>query len=194
MKLLLASSSPWRRTLLQRLGLPFECASPDVDESPLPGEAPANTAQRLARCKAQALAAAHPDTLVIGSDQVCELNGQALGKPGTLQNAREQLLACSGQTALFHTGLCLFNTGNGQMLESLDRYEVGFRQLTETEIDVYLAREDVLGCAGSFRAEGLGIALFERMAGEDFNALVGLPLISLCRLLRQAGLNPLQAS
>jgi septum formation protein len=194
LKLLLASSSPWRRELLARLGLPFDCASPQVDECPLPDEAPADTALRLAEAKARALAADHPGTLIIGSDQVCELDGQALGKPGTLANARNQLLACSGQTAIFHTGLCLYNTTTRVAFRSLDHYLVNFRRLDAGEIDAYLAREDVLGCAGSFRAEGLGIGLFERMAGDDFNSLVGLPLISLCRLLREAGLNPLLAA
>jgi septum formation protein len=192
-KLLLASSSPWRRELLARLQLPFDSASPDIDENALPGEVPADTALRLAEAKARALAGKHPETLIIGSDQVCELDGKALGKPGTLANAKAQLLACSGQTAVFHTGLCLYNTTTRVALKTLDQYLVNFRRLTVGEIDAYLAKEDVLGCAGSFRAEGLGVALFERMAGDDFNSLVGLPLVSLCRLLREAGFNPLAA-
>jgi septum formation protein len=190
-KLLLASSSPWRRELLARLQMPFDWASPDINESALPGEVPADTALRLAEAKARALADSFPDTLVIGSDQVCELMGKALGKPGSLVNAKAQLQACSGQTAVFHTGLCVYNTTTKVVLKSLDHYLVTFRRLEEQEIDAYLAREDVLGCAGSFRAEGLGVALFERMAGDDFHSLVGLPLVSLCRLLRAAGLNPL---
>jgi septum formation protein len=192
-KLLLASSSPWRRELLARLQLPFDCASPDIDESALPGEVPADSALRLAEAKARALAGSYPETLIIGSDQVCELDGMALGKPGSPANAKAQLMACSGRTAVFHTGLCLYNTTTKVALKSLDQYLVTFRRLDETEIDAYLAKEDVLGCAGSFRAEGLGIALFERMAGDDFNSLVGLPLVSLCRLLREAGFNPLAA-
>lgn len=185
MSLVLASTSRYRRELLQRLGLPFECASPEVDETPLNGEAPLALATRLAAAKAAEVAARHPGAWVIGSDQVADLNGQSLGKPGTVEAACAQLAAMSGQTVRFHTAVCL--SGNGDSFTALDLTEVRFRVLERDEITRYVATEQPLDCAGSFKCEGLGISLFEAIDNRDPSALIGLPLIALCRLLRQAG-------
>lgn len=192
MQLVLASSSTYRKALLQRLGLPFASAAPDIDETPLQGEAVNALTQRLALGKARALAPQWPNAWLIGSDQACQVDSHILGKPGSFDRAREQLLLCSGRTVEFHTALTLFNSSHGTVLCSHDVFTVRFRTLTEQEISFYLQAEQPYDCAGSFKAEGLGIALFEEMAGKDFHSLLGLPLISLCNLLRQAGLNPLQ--
>jgi len=183
--LILASGSRYRQELLGRLGMPFEAWSPDVDERPLPGEAPAATAARLARAKAQAGAGRFPGAWIIGSDQVADLGGEPIGKPGTRSKAREQLLAMSGRTVRFHTALCLLGPHGPR--EALVTTEVDFRPLTGAEIDRYLDREDALDCAGSAKSEGLGIALLASLEGDDPTALVGLPLIALCALLREAG-------
>ncbi|WP_255516308.1 Maf family protein [Luteimonas suaedae] len=184
MRLVLASTSPYRRDLLRRLRLPFEVARPDVDESPRAAESPAALAQRLARAKAAAVSAA--DTWTIGSDQVAELDGRALGKPGGRDAARAQLAAMSGTEVRFLTALALRH-GDGRCLEALDVTVVRFRSLTGDEIARYVDAEQPFDCAGSFKAEGLGIALFEAIASEDPTALVGLPLIATARLLREAG-------
>lgn len=191
MQLLLASSSTYRKALLQRLGLPFACATPAVDETPMPGEPVQELTRRLAEAKARTLARRFPQTLIIGSDQACAVDGRILGKPGDFQRARAQLQACSGRAVQFHTAVALLDTAEDRLLQSHDVYTVQFRPLTDAEIEHYLEVEQPWDCAGSFKAEGLGIALFERMEGADFHSLVGLPLISLCRLLREAGLNPL---
>jgi len=191
MQLVLASSSSYRKALLQRLGLPFACATPGIDETPLPAETVATLTQRLALAKAQALVQDWPHAWLVGSDQACQVDGHILGKPGSFERAREQLLLCSGRTVEFHTALVLLNSFTGKTLASHDVFSVRFRELTEDEIGFYLRTEQPYDCAGSFKAEGLGIALFEEMAGKDFHSLLGLPLISLCDLLRQAGLNPL---
>lgn len=191
MPLVLASSSPYRKALLQRLGLPFASASPDIDETQLPGEPVAALTQRLALAKARALAPAWPEALLIGSDQACQVDIQILGKPGSFGRAREQLLLCSGKTVEFHTALVLLDSCRDTALSRHDVFSVRFRTLSDAEITHYLHTEQPYDCAGSFKAEGLGIALFEEMAGKDFHSLLGLPLISLCSLLRQAGLNPL---
>ncbi|WP_312708829.1 Maf family nucleotide pyrophosphatase [Stenotrophomonas sp.] len=183
--LLLASTSRYRRDLLQRLGLPFDCARPDVDETPAAGEAPAALAVRLAAAKAAEVAARHPGAWVIGSDQVADLDGQPLGKPGTVDAACAQLAAMSGKTVRFHTAISL--TRNGDSLTAVDVTEVRFRVLGQDEIVRYVAAEQPLDCAGSFKCEGLGISLFEAIDNRDPTALVGLPLIALCGLLRQAG-------
>ena len=189
MALILASSSPWRRALLERLGLPFECVSPDVDETPLAGEAPADLAARLARAKAAAVGAANPEAWVIGSDQVACLQGRILGKPGGFERAREQLHACSGARVEFLTGLCL---QHGEYTDCVvEPFAVEFRDLQAAEIETYLRRDTPYDCAGSFRWESLGIALFRRLDGADPTALEGLPLIRLCQMLRSAGLDPL---
>lgn len=185
-RLILASTSAYRRTLLERLGLPFDAARPDVDETPLPGEAPAALAARLARAKAEAVAAGAGDAWTIGSDQVAELDGRPLGKPGTTENAIAQLRAMSARAVRFHTALCLAGP-DGRRREHLDLTVVRFRTLGEDEIARYVARERPLDCAGSFKCEGLGIALFEAIENRDPTALVGLPLIATARLLREAG-------
>lgn len=191
MQLVLASSSPYRRALLARLGLPFEHASPDIDETPQPGEDVQSLVCRLALGKAAALAPVWPDALIIGADQACLLGEQILGKPGTRENAHQQLRACSGQSVDFYTALVLYDSQTGSWQQSLDHFSVQFRELQDAEITYYLQREEPFDCAGSFKVEGLGISLFSSMRGKDHNSLIGLPLLSLCELLRQAGLNPL---
>lgn len=191
MQLVLASSSSYRKNLLQRLGLPFVSASPEIDESIIPNETVQTLTARLARAKALKLAPDFPAALVIGSDQACLCDKRILGKPGSHTKAIEQLQFCSGKSAHFHTALALLNTKTGECLLSHDIYTVHFRELTLDEIEYYLQQERPFDCAGSFKAEGLGIALFSGMQGQDFHSLIGLPLISLCHLLRQSGLNPL---
>ncbi|HCW90400.1 MAG TPA: septum formation inhibitor Maf [Marinobacter sp.] len=190
--LVLASSSPYRRQLLERLGLPFECASPDIDESPSQGESPEQLAIRLSETKARALATRYPAHWIIGSDQVAVLPGGAIaGKPGDHRRAAEQLRQSSGNTVTFLTGLCLLDSATGEAAVRCVPYRVDFRELTESEIDSYLTAEQPWDCAGSFKMEGLGIALFREMQGSDPNSLTGLPLIALTDLLRKRGLNPL---
>ncbi|MCC4601453.1 Maf family protein [Xanthomonas melonis] len=184
-RLILASTSVYRRELLGRLRLDFATARPEVDEQPQPGEAPDALASRLATEKAAAIATQAPDAWVIGSDQVADLDGRALGKPGTLDQARAQLSAMSGRTVRFHTAVSL--VGPDRRLHALDMTEVQLRPLTAVEIERYLAAEPALDCAGSFKCEGLGISLFDAIRSNDPTALVGLPLIALARLLRQAG-------
>jgi len=183
----LGSSSPYRRELLGRLQLPFSVVVPDVDESPRPGEPPAQLAQRLALAKAQAVALQHPQALVIGSDQVAELNGHALGKPGSHQRARAQLQAMSGQSVCFHTAVALCCLDSGHSTSALAQVRVQFRVLQGDEIERYLQAEQPYDCAGSAKSEGLGIALLERIESDDPTALIGLPLIHTARLLRGAG-------
>lgn len=186
--LVLASTSPFRRELLARLQLPFEIAAPDVDETPLAGEPPAATAERLAELKARAVARHFPDALTIGSDQVAFHGSQRFGKPGTRANAVAQLRSMSGKVVVFHTGLCLLNAGTGRLHVRGIATEVKFRELADAEIERYLDREDALNCAGSAKSEGLGIALLEYLRGDDPSALVGLPLIALCEMLRAEGI------
>lgn len=186
-RLILASTSPYRRDLLSRLQVPFEAVAPDADESPLPGEAPAETAERLAEAKARAVASAFPGCLIIGSDQVAHMGERRFGKPGTRENATAQLRAMSGKSVVFHTGLCLLNTATGRVHLRGIPTEVRFRELSDEEIRRYLDKEDALNCAGSARSEGLGISLLEYLRGDDPNALVGLPLIALCEMLRAEG-------
>ncbi len=184
--LVLASTSRYRRELLGRLGLPFAVDRPEVDEAPLAGESPEGTAVRLARAKASAVALRHPGAWVIGSDQVADLDGRALGKAGAREPALAQLQACSGQRVVFHTALCLLRD-DGSPLAALDRTEVVFRTLDRDDILRYLDAEQPYDCAGSFKCEGLGITLFEAIHSQDPTALVGLPLIALSRALRAAG-------
>lgn len=194
-RLILASSSPARRALLGRLGLEFDCLSPEVDERALPGETAAQTAQRLAVAKARAVAALHPEALVIGADQVaeCPVPGGTmhLGKPLTPEAAVAQLQQCSGQAVWFWTALALVGparAGNGPALwQHLDRTCVQFRTLDRAEIERYVAFDQPLGCAGSFRAESLGISLFQALHSADPTALIGLPLLALCQGLRDQG-------
>lgn len=189
--LVLASTSPYRRALLERLGLTFVTASPDVDESRRVGEPAQVLVLRLAEAKARAVAAAHPNALIIGSDQVACLDETILGKPGDRANAIAQLERASGRAVRFQTGLCVLDTRNGQAQTCVEPFHVHFRPLTRLQIEGYLDREQPYDCAGSFKSEGLGIALFERLEGEDPNALIGLPLIRLIRLLEAAGIDPL---
>jgi septum formation protein len=185
--LILASTSPFRRELLGRLGLPFDVANPQTDESPLPGETPEEIALRLSEAKARAVAEMHPDALIIGSDQVATVDGKIYGKPGTHERAVEQLHALSGKTVNFFTGLCLLNARTGEAEVRGVPMLVTFRQLRDHEIENYLRREPAYNCAGSAKSEGLGIALLSSMRGDDPNALVGLPLIALCDMLRKQG-------
>jgi len=188
MKIVLASTSRYRRDLLARLGLPFDVASPGVDESALPGEAPDRLAARLALAKARAVAATMPAALVIGSDQVAWCDGKALGKPGTHENAVVQLRHLSGKTAMFFTAVSVVNSDSGLATSRIVPYEIGFRLLDDALIERYLRQEQPYDCAGSAKSEGLGIALLSRMSGDDPNALVGLPLIALVDLLREHGI------
>ncbi|TRZ65086.1 MAG: septum formation inhibitor Maf [Rhodocyclaceae bacterium] len=187
MPMILASTSLFRRELLARLQMPFEVVAPDADETPLPGEAPAQTAERLAVSKARAVAAKFPAALIIGSDQIAYCGNQQFGKPGTRQNAMAQLQAMRGKAVIFHTGLCLMNSASGRLQVSGIPTEVRFRTLSDEEINHYLDREDALNCAGSAKSEGLGITLLDYMRSDDPTALVGLPLIALCRMLRAEG-------
>ena len=189
--LVLASTSPYRRELLSRLGLPFSVASPDTDESPRPGEAAEALALRLAETKARAVAPAYPQALIIGSDQVAIANGKIYGKPGTHERAVSQLQELSGQSVNFYTALCLYDSRNDSRQICGVPTQVKFRSLSNSEIENYLAREPAYNCAGSAKSEGLGIALLDSLSGDDPNALVGLPLIALCAMLRQVGMNPL---
>ncbi|WP_372636506.1 nucleoside triphosphate pyrophosphatase [Alcanivorax jadensis] len=187
--LLLASSSPFRRQLLDKLGLEFIHQSPDIDESRLEGESPVALVMRLARKKAEALAADHPNTLIIGSDQVAVIGDQVLGKPGSREKAIEQLSAASGQRVTFLTGLCLLNTVTGRTQVACDPFHVQFRTLRPAQIERYVDAEQPLNCAGSFKSEGLGIVLFKAMEGRDPNTLVGLPLILLTEFLVAEGIS-----
>ena len=187
-ELVLASGSRYRAELLERLLIPFSVARPDVDETPQPDEDPAALVARLARAKAEVGAGQHPRGLVIGSDQVAELDGRVLGKPGTSANARAQLASLSGRTVTFLTGLCLHNACTGTSREAVIHNAVLFRELTEAQIADYVELEQPLDCAGAFKSEGLGIALFESLQGSDPNALIGLPLIALCEMLTAEGL------
>ena len=190
-QIILASTSKYRRELLARLGLAFEVASPGVDETPLPDEAPQDTARRLAEAKARAVAARYPGAIVIGSDQVAVLEGTPLGKPGNHANALRQLTAMRGKEVVFHTALCVFNTASARMETRVVPFSVRFRAYSDTQIERYLQREQPYDCAGSARCEGLGIALIAAMRGDDPNALIGLPLIALTEMLAAQGVQVL---
>lgn len=186
-KIVLASTSPYRRELLGRLGLSFEVANPQTDETALPGEAPEALALRLSEAKARAVAKNFPDALIIGSDQVAVMDGSVFGKPGDHERAVEQLRRLRGQTVNFFTGLCLLNAATGHAHVQGVPTLVTFRDLSDNEIESYLQREQPYNCAGAAKSEGLGIALLSSMRGDDPNALVGLPLIALCDMLRKEG-------
>ena len=190
-RIVLASTSPFRRQLLARLEIPFEVADPKADESRLPGEPPEKTALRLSELKARAVAADFPDSLIIGSDQVAFLDGEIFGKPGTHENAVRQLRKMRGRTVNFFTGLCLLNSRSGRAHVRGIPTLVTFRNLTDQQIENYLLKEKPYNCAGSAKSEGLGIAAISAMNGDDPNALVGLPLIALCDLFESEGLNVL---
>ena len=185
--LVLGSTSRYRRELLARLHVPFEVAAPDVDETPQPGESPRALAQRLALAKAHAVAAKFPQAVVIGSDQVADLDGQPLGKPGTHEKAVNQLRAMRGQTVIFQTALAVVCLESGFVEQDIAAVRVMFRQLSDAEIESYLRIEQPYDCAGSAKSEGLGIALLERIDNDDPTALVGLPLIRTARMIRAAG-------
>jgi septum formation protein len=186
-RLVLASTSRYRRQLLARLGVPFDVVAPEVDETPLPRERPAAAALRLAEAKARAVAARMPNTLVIGSDQVADMDGTHVGKPGDRERAAQQLRALSGRTIVFHTGVALCDANSGRCHSVMVDVASTFRVLTEAEIDDYLVREQPYDCAGGVKSEGLGIALFQRIASDDPTALIGLPLIAVVELLRAEG-------
>jgi septum formation protein len=186
--LVLGSGSAYRRELLSRLGLPFDVCSPDVDETPLAGEAPLALAQRLALDKARAVAQQYPKHVVIGSDQVADLHGTPLGKPGTHPRAVEQLQRMRGQTVQFHTALVVVHHATGLCFQDTATVHVVFRHYSDEEIERYLQREQPYDCAGSAKSEGLGIAMLDRIDSDDPTALIGLPLIRTARMLRQAGL------
>lgn len=188
---ILASTSPYRRALLEKTGLAFTTAAPDADETPQPSEEADTLVTRLAAAKARSLAEAFPHHLIIGSDQVCVLDGEITGKPHTLERAFAQLRRASGRCVTFYTGLALYNSASGRLQQVCETFDVHFRALSDEEIHGYLAREMPLDCAGSFKSEALGISLFERLAGRDPNTLVGMPLIALLALLRAEGVNPL---
>ena len=186
-KIVLASTSRYRAELLQRLRIPFEVTKPDADESVLPNEPPAQTAARLSLAQARSVGNAFPGSLIIGSDQVAELNGTPIGKPGTPARARQQLQAMRGQILVFHSGIALFNADSGRVQSSIVPTTVRFREYSDAEIEHYLEREDALDCAGSAKSEGLGIALISSMQSEDPTALIGLPLIALAAMLDNEG-------
>ena len=190
-QIVLASTSKYRRELLARLGLPFEVASPQVDETALPDEAPQDTARRLAEAKARAVADRFPRALIIGSDQVAVLEGVHLGKPGDHANALRQLKAMRGKEVVFHTALCLYDAASGSTRTRVVPFCVRFRDYSDAQIERYLQREQPYDCAGSARCEGLGIALIAEMRGDDPNALIGLPLIALTEMLAAQGLDVL---
>lgn len=186
-KIVLASSSVYRRELLKKLVPEFDCASPEIDESAGLYESPTKLSERLAIEKARALATVFPDALIIGSDQVAMLDGIQLQKPGNRENCMAQLTAASGRIVDFFTSVCVIDARTGAVYHDQDHTRVYFRNLSDAQISHYVDREQPYDCAGGFKSEGLGIALFDRIEGDDPNALIGLPLIRLCRLLHQAG-------
>ncbi|MCX7129764.1 nucleoside triphosphate pyrophosphatase [Aeromonas sp.] len=186
--LTLASTSRYRKALLEKLGLPFDCAAPDVDERPLAEESAQALVTRLARAKAQAIADGRDHGLIIGSDQVCVCDGRILGKPGTIDNAVAQLMAAQGRSVTFYTGLCVLDAATGQAHQLVEPFTVHFRTLDEAAIRRYVEAELPLDCAGSFKCEGMGIVLFQGLEGRDPNALIGLPLIGLIELLACHGI------
>ena len=190
-RLILASTSAYRRELLERLRLPFDTIAPDVDETPLPGEQPATLARRLARAKAEDVAAAHPGAVVIGSDQVADLDGMPLGKPGDHARAVAQLRAMRGRTIVFHTAVAVRCVARSVSTCELANVTVRVRDVSDDDIERYLLAERPYDCAGSAKAEGLGIALLSAIESDDPTALIGLPLIHTCALLREAGIDPL---
>ncbi len=189
--IVLASTSPYRRMLLEKVLPDFVCAAPQVDESRGAGETAEELVERLAIAKAKALATAYPAHLLIGSDQVAAVDGDILGKPGSDEKAIAQLQKARGKTVTFFTGLAVFNSATNELLSSVEPFTVHFRNLSDAEIEGYVALEQPLNCAGSFKSEGLGISLFESLQGDDPNTLIGLPVIRLLEMLRHWGINPL---
>lgn len=187
-KLILGSTSPFRKELLERLNLKFSTDKPEIDETPLSHESPTDFVKRMSLQKAQAVAKRHPDALIISSDQCSILNNEIRGKPGNHENAVKQLSDSSGQRVSFLTGLCLYDTSDDTYQLDLVPFHVDFRQLSQQEIESYLLAEKPYFCAGSFKSEGLGTTLFKRLQGDDPSALIGLPLIRLCEMLRNKGI------
>lgn len=185
MKLVLGSTSPFRKAILDKLGISYEIASPDVDETALENETPQELVERLSIAKAKAVADKVDGALVIGSDQVSVIDGEIIGKPHTHENAVKQLQNASGKTITFYTGLCLYNSDTKDYQSEVVPYNVVFRQLSDQQINAYLEKEKPYNCAGSFKSEALGIVLFEKLDGEDPNTLMGLPLIRLVRMLEK---------
>jgi len=192
MNIVLGSTSPFRKALLERLRIDFDCDSPDIDETPLENEPVEDMVVRLAIAKAQVISTRHPDSLIIGSDQSAVLDGKMLSKPGNFENAFKQLTRASGQKITFQTGLCLLNSSTGTIQSACVPYTVVFKNLTPTMIKNYLHKEEPYNCAGSFKSEALGIALFERFEGSDPNSLIGLPLIELVNFLNNEGFSILE--
>lgn len=184
-RLVLGSSSPFRKALLEKLDLSFDCDSPDIDETPLEGESPKDMVARLAKLKAQAIAVRHPQSIIIASDQCATLDGKIIGKPGDHKSAVKQLQEARGRTVTFYTSLCVFNAATNQFEECIEPFYVYFRALTDSQIENYLQKEQPYNCAGSFKSEGLGISLFDRLEGNDPNTLIGLPLIQLIKMLER---------
>lgn len=189
--IILASTSPYRQQLLKKLGLPFLEVAPNVDESPVLNESADALVTRLAHAKAHAISEQYQQHLIIGSDQVCVIDGQIMGKPLNYDNAFKQLKKASGHKVTFYTGLCLLDSNTGSYQIQCELFNVYFRSLSDKEIDAYLRKEEPYQCAGSFKSEGLGIALFDRLEGRDPNTLIGLPLILLLEMLRHHGYSPL---
>ncbi|EKE86944.1 maf protein [Idiomarina xiamenensis 10-D-4] len=190
-QLVLASTSPFRRELLEKLQLPFSCCKPQTDETPTPGESASDLVRRLAEAKARAVQADNPNALIIGSDQVAVIDEQILGKPGDSANAIKQLQRASGKRVRFYTGLALVDSRDDSVQVDVETFDVEFRQLSDVEIRGYVQLEQPFNCAGSFKSEGLGISLFNGLHGTDPNSLIGLPLIRLLAMLREKGVNPL---
>lgn len=192
--LILASSSRYRREVLQKLHLPFECISPEIDETPLPSESPEQTSLRLAEGKARKVAESQPNALIIGCDQVATVDGLQIGKPGNHENAVKQLTMLSGKEVIFHSAMCLYDSHRQHMQSTIAPYFVKFKPLTAAQIETYLRLEQPYDCAGSAKSEGMGIALLDYMRGDDPNALIGLPLIALVNMLQQADVDVLSIS
>lgn len=191
MKIILASTSLSRKKVLEKLAIKFECHAPICDETPLVGETAEQLVLRLSQIKAQSLVSRFPHSLIIGSDQVGVLDGKIIGKPHTIDNARQQLKNSSGKTFLFYTGMTVINTDTLQSITICEPFKVTFRQLTVLEIDAYISKEKPLNCAGSFKCDELGITLFDKLEGDDINTLVGLPLLTLNKIMIKMGYNPL---
>ncbi len=190
-KLILGSTSPFRKEILAKLNLPFACAKPNIDETAFENESPVDLVERLAIEKAKAVASEHPDALIIGSDQVALCDGEILGKPHNFENAVKQLEKFSNKTVVFYTGLCVYDSGLDYTTALIEPFLVHFKELSSAEIANYLHAEQPYNCAGSFKSEGLGICLFEKLEGDDPNTLIGLPLIKLVALLKQHGVDVL---
>ena len=190
-RIILASTSASRKKILTKFGIPFECVAPVCDETPLPNESAVELVLRLSKIKASSLVAHYPDSIIIGSDQVGVLDGKIIGKPLTVERARQQLIKSSGKTVHFYTGLTVINTETEQQITLYEPFDVVFRKLSPEEIDAYIAKEQPLQCAGSFKCDELGITLFEELKGDDINTLVGLPLLRLNKIMIEMGYNPL---